>query len=138
MATQLKYKIIKNRRQYNNYCKALQELLTKNRKSDNDEVELLTFLIEKFDEQQYALPEIDPIQLLKSLMADHKLRAKDLVEILNLSKGTVSKLLNYQKGLSKETIRKLASHFRLNQEAFNRPYELKSVVIGIRSSTHEH
>lgn len=52
------------------------------------------------------------------------LKAKDVGEILDLSKGTVSKILNYHKGLSKETIRKLSAHFELSQEAFNRPYDL--------------
>ncbi len=50
------------------------------------------------------------------------------MEILGLSKGTVSKILNYQKGFSKETIRKLATHFKLYQEAFNRPYPLVNKV----------
>ncbi len=62
-------------------------------------------------------------------MEEHKMKAKDLVEVLNLSKGTVSKILNYQTGLSKETIRKLSERFKLNQEAFNRPYRLKDPII---------
>ena len=128
METKLKYKLIKSRRQYNTYCKNLEELIIKNRKADEDEIELLTLLIEKYDEEQYQLPEFDPIELLKSLMSDHKLKAKDLTEILGLTKGTVSKILNYQKGLSKETIRKLSEHFKLNQEAFNRPYRLKDPI----------
>jgi HTH-type transcriptional regulator/antitoxin HigA len=125
MKANLKYRIIKSEKQYTNYCKELESLLIKNRKSDQDEIELLTLLIEKFDEEQYQLPDIDPIQLLKYLMSDHNLIAKDLCQILELSKGTVSKILNYQKGLSKETIRRLSSYFKLNQDAFNRPYKLK-------------
>jgi len=61
-------------------------------------------------------------------MSEHKMKAKDLVEILDLSKGTISKILNYQTGLSKETIRNLSNRFKLNQEAFNRPYKLKSPI----------
>ena len=38
--------------------------------------------------------------------------------------GTVSKILNYHKGLSKETIRKLVDFFKVSQETFNRLYEL--------------
>ena len=128
METKLKYKVIKSRRQYNFYCKSLEELLSKNRKSDEDEVDLLTLLIEKYDEEQYQLPEFDPIQLLKSIMSDHNMKAKDLTEILGLTKGTVSKILNYQKGLSKDTIRKLSEHLKLSQEAFNRPYKLKDPI----------
>lgn len=128
MQVKLKYKVIKTRRQYNKYCKLLEALLLKNRKLDQDEIELLTLLIEKYDDEQYTLPELNPIQLLKSLMEDHNLKAKNLTEILGLTKGTISKILNYQKGLSKETIRKLSEHFKMNQEAFNRPYKLKSPI----------
>jgi len=128
MQSKLKYKIIKSRRQYNSYCKTLEELLFKSKKADEDEIELLTLLIEKYDDEQYQLPEFDSIEILKSLMSDHKLKAKDLTEILGLTKGTVSKILNYQKGLSKETIRKLSEHFKMSQEAFNRPYKLNDPV----------
>ncbi len=61
-------------------------------------------------------------------MEGNNLKATDLNKILSLSKGTVSKILNYQKGLSKETIRKLSKHFHVSQEAFNRPYKLKNEV----------
>ena len=125
MKANLKYRIIKSEKQYMSYCNELEILLSNNKKSDQDEIELLTLLIEKYDEEHYQLPEIDPIQLLKHLMNDHNLIAKDLCGILELSKGTVSKILNYKKGLSKETIRKLSSYFKLKQSAFNRPYMLK-------------
>ncbi len=124
----MKYKIIKTEHQYDKYCKVLEDLVFKNRKKDKDEIELLTLLIEKYDDENYPTPQLDPIELLKSLMDEHKMKAKDLVEILNLSKGTVSKILNYQTGLSKETIRKLSERFKLNQEAFNRPYRLKDPI----------
>ena len=124
----LKYKIVKTERQYDKYCKILEELVFKNLKKNEDEIELLTLLIEKYDEENYQTPELDPIALLKSLMTEHKMKAKDLVEILELSKGTISKILNYQTGLSKGTIRKLSNRFKLNQEAFNRPYKLKSPI----------
>ena len=61
-------------------------------------------------------------------MDEHQIRAVELTEILDLSKGTVSKILNYQKGFSKETIRKLSQHFKMRQEAFNRPYPLVGQV----------
>ena len=124
----MKYKIIKSERQYDKYCKILEELVFKNRKKDEDEIELLTLLIEKYDEDHYQTPELDPIELLKSLMDEHKMKAKDLVQILNLTKGTVSKILNYQTGLSKDTIRKLSDRFKMNQKAFNRPYRLKNPI----------
>ena len=128
MKAVLKYKIIKSKRQYNRYCQELEAFLLKDRKADQDEIELLGWLIEKYDEEHYKVPEMDPIQLLKSLMTDHHLKAKDITQILGLTKGTVSKILNYHKGLSKETIRTLAEYFSLNQEAFNRPYKLRDPI----------
>ncbi len=125
MPTELKYSIIKSEGQYNKYCDLLEEMVFNDSGSNEDEIELLTLLIEKWDKEHYDVPTADPIQLLKSLMEDHKLKAKDLAVILSLSKGTVSKILNYQTGLSKGTIRILSSHFKLRQEAFNRPYKLK-------------
>lgn len=61
-------------------------------------------------------------------MADHAIKAKDLVELLHISKGYVSDILNYKKSLSKDIIRKLAGHFKMSQEAFNRPYKLAAPV----------
>ncbi len=124
----LKYTIIKNKKQYNKYCNILENLLIQRKKSLNDEIELLTLLIEKWDNEHNSFNDIDPIELIKSLLEENNLKSKDLAEILELSKGTISKILNYQKGLSKETIRKLAKHFNLSQEAFNRPYKLKEQI----------
>ncbi|WP_235295438.1 helix-turn-helix domain-containing protein [Portibacter lacus] len=125
MSTELKYSIIKTEDQYYKYCDVLEELVFNENVSNEDEIELLTLLIEKWDKENYEAPTSDPIQILKSLMKDHQLKAKDLAEILKLSKGTVSKILNYQTGLSKGTIRILSNYFKLRQEAFNRPYKLK-------------
>jgi|ERR1017187_3091036 HTH-type transcriptional regulator/antitoxin HigA len=124
---ELKYKVIKNKTQYNEYCNALEELVFSSSKDRNtkDEIALLTLLIEKWDAEHTTFDEVDPIRLLHSLMADHQIKAKDLVYLLEVSKGYISDILNYKKGLSKDVIRKLAGHFKVSQEAFNRPYKLK-------------
>jgi len=93
-------------------------------KANKDEIALLTLLIEKYDEEHTIFELADPIALLRSLMKDHKMKSVDLANLLDVSEGLVSDILNYKKGLSKETIRKLSERFKLNQEAFNRPYEL--------------
>jgi HTH-type transcriptional regulator / antitoxin HigA len=122
----LKYKVIKSKSQYKEYSKMLEELVTADFKSKEmkDEIELLTLLIEKWDEENNSFDDVDPITLLHSLMEERGLKAKDLVEILDVSKGLVSDILNYKKGLSKDIIRSLSEYFKVSQEAFNRPYEL--------------
>jgi len=118
----LKYTIIKNETQYKKYCAILEDLL-QNEKAQ-DEIDLLSLLIEKWESNHYIYKNQDPVTLIKELMTAHNLKANDLANILDLTKGTVSKILNYKKGLSKETIRKLAMHFKVSQEMFNRPYKI--------------
>lgn len=122
----LKYKVITSKSQYKEYCSVLEQLVFSGAKDRNtkDEIALLTLLIEKWDAKHLSATELDPIQLLQSFIKDHNLKAKDLVEILDISKGYVSDILHYKKGLSKEVIRKLADYFKVSQEAFNRPYAL--------------
>ncbi|MDB5210090.1 MAG: transcriptional regulator [Sediminibacterium sp.] len=123
----LKYKVITSDRQYDKYCKALEELAftSPKTKSAKEEIALLTLLIEKYDEQHNTFKLADPVMLLKSLLKDHKMKAVDLAKLLHVSEGLVSDILNYKKGLSKETIRILADRFKMSQEAFNRPYDLQ-------------
>lgn len=119
----LKYKIIKSEEQYKEYCSKLEALLDNN-SNEQDDIELLTFLMEKWDQENNSFEDVNPVELLKSLMEEHKLKSKDLVDILGVSKGLISDILNYKKGLSKEIIRKLAKFFNVSQEAFNRAYKL--------------
>lgn len=122
----LKYKVIKSKSQYKEYTNILEELVFADFKTREmkDEIDLLTLLIEKWDDEHNSFEDVDPITLLHSLMDGSSLKAKDLVEILGVSKGLVSDILNYKKGLSKENIRTLAGYFKVSQEAFNRPYKL--------------
>ena len=87
---------------------------------------MLTFLIELYDKQNNDYEDKDPVSVLKYLMSEHKLKAIKLAEILGIGKGLMSEILNYKKGISKEVIRGLSSYFKVEQELFNRPYELKN------------
>src|SRR5688500_9399452 len=115
----LKYKVIKSNSQYKEYAKILEALVSDNFKNRamKDEIELLTLLIEKWDDENNSFDDVDPITLLRSLMEERDLKAKDLVDVLGVSKGLVSDILNYKKGLSKEIIRGLSDYFKVSQEA---------------------
>ena len=78
-----------------------------------DEIEMLDLLIEKWDEEHNTFDELDPVELLKGLMEENQLKSKDMVEIF---------------GIPKSSIRKLSAHFKMYQEAFNRPYPLVNKV----------
>lgn len=122
----LQYKIIKTESQYNKYCDMLEALVDSGRKAKaiQEEIELLTLLIEKYDAEHSFLNNADPIELLKGLLKEHKMKAIDLAKLLHVSEGLVSDILHYKKGLSKETIRVLSEKFKVSHEVFNRPYQL--------------
>ena len=120
----LKYKVIKDKTQYKEYCDILAGL--KERKPDKkkakEHIDLLTLLTQTWESRQQAFAGEDPVAVLRGCMEAHSLKSKDLVGLLGVSKGLVSDMLNYKKGFSKEIIRTLSTHFKISQEAFNRPY----------------
>jgi HTH-type transcriptional regulator / antitoxin HigA len=125
----LQFTVIKSDRQYKKYCDRLEVLLKEKAASKiiEDEIELLTLLIETYEDAQIPKIDLDPVQLLKGLLKEHKLKAVDLATLLNVSEGLVSDMLKYKKGFSKETVRVLADRFKMRQEAFNRPYSLVKI-----------
>lgn len=123
----LPYTIIKSKEQYYKYCNILEALVESNKKTKaiQDEIELLELLIDTYDNQHNTFKDLDPIELIKYLMQEHKMKAVDLAKLLNVSEGLVSDMLKYKKGLSKESIRILSQKFKISQEALNKPYALK-------------
>ena len=124
--SELKYKVISDEVQYYEYCDILEKLVFSDEpEKRQDEIDLLTLLIENWDKNNNGIPELDPIELIKSLMEDHDLKQTDLVEIAGVGKSTISEILNYKKRMSKNVIRNLANHFKIQQEALNKPYRLE-------------
>ncbi|MFM1933951.1 MAG: hypothetical protein RL360_831 [Bacteroidota bacterium] len=120
----MKYRVIDSDTQYENYCDVLENLVFSSPITPEiqDEINLLTLLIETYDKQKNHFRNLDPVQLLKSLLAENKMKAADLARKLQVSEGLVSDILKYKKGMSKKTIRAVAELFKMQQEAFNRPY----------------
>jgi HTH-type transcriptional regulator/antitoxin HigA len=122
MITPIKYRVIDSDTLYENYCDVLEKLVFSSPITPEiqDEINLLTLLIETYDKQKSHFRNLDPVQLLKSLMAEHHLKAVDLARKLQVSEGLISDILKYKKGMSKKTIRAIAELFKMQQEAFNR------------------
>ena len=133
----IQYKVIKTDAQYNKYCNRLEILVDSRKKTKaiKEEIELLSLLIEKYDEQHNSFEDANPVEILKHLMKEHKMKSVELAKLLTVSEGLISDILNYKKGISKEIIRKLSIHFKVSQEAFNRHYILKNVdVVTMKSN----
>jgi len=124
--TELRYKVIKTKEQYFDYCSLLEEFVMSDDSSKEDDIELLHALIDKWDEEHNPFGALDPVELLKSLMAENSIKQIELAEKIGVTKGYISEILSYKKGFSTGVVRKLAELFAVRQEAFNKPYALKS------------
>tara|TARA_R110002124_G_C8970138_1_gene514979 strand:+ start:933 stop:1439 length:507 start_codon:yes stop_codon:yes gene_type:complete len=124
--SKLTYRVIKSDEQYFEYAERAEELIEAGLKSQDaiNEYELLYLLISDWDKKHNFSIDLDPIQLIKSLMDDHNLNQTDMVEITGVGKSTVSEILNYKKRMSKSVIRNIASYFKIQQEVLNKKYRL--------------
>src|ERR1700759_2583150 len=114
----LQYKVIKTITQYKEYCNLLEEMVAVKKKTrqHQETIELLTLLIEKWDEEHNTFSDADPVELLDYLMKENKLKAINLAKELGVSKSLISDILNYRRGFSRDIIRKLATRFKVSQE----------------------
>lgn len=86
---------------------------------------LLIHLISEFENKQWDLPEVDPIELIKIRMDDFGYKPVDLAKEYG-DKGTVSKVLNYKQALSITMIRKFSRLLSIPVEALIKEYKLKN------------
>ena len=84
---------------------------------ERDLADLLTLLIENFEEQHYALPKSSPLGVIEFLIDQHGLRQKDLVDVFG-SASIVSEVLSGKRDLNKEHIRRLSERFHVSPELF--------------------
>lgn len=92
--------------------------------AEHKEKLLLVHLISEYENTQWDLPEVDPVELIKIRMEDFGYKPADLAKEYG-DKGTVSKVLNYKQALSLTMIRKFSQLLRIPVEALIKEYELK-------------
>ena len=79
---------------------------------------LLVKLIEDFEDKAYPTGDFStPRAVLQSLMEDHNLKQKDLLDIF-VSSGTISEILAGKRQISKTQAKLLGEKFRVSAELF--------------------
>ncbi len=86
----------------------------------SDELEVLVLLIDKYEENAWAIDEPDPIEAIKVRMEQMHLKQKDLVPYIG-NKSKVSEVLNRKIGLSLSMIYNLAKGLHLPLEVLVQP-----------------
>ena len=88
--------------------------------AEDDLLELLVQLIERFEEEHYAFPpemQGTPLDMLLFLMESNYLKQADLVGVIG-SKGVVSEVVNGKRGISKKMAIALADRFKVDAGLF--------------------
>jgi HTH-type transcriptional regulator / antitoxin HigA len=79
--------------------------------------ELLTVLINDYEERRYPITKSSPQQVLKHLMEVRNLTQKDVWKIFG-SKGITSEVFHGKRSISKTQAKKLAQFFHVSAELF--------------------
>ncbi len=79
--------------------------------------ELLTLLIEDFEDKHYALKASSPLEVLVELMNANGLKQKDLLDVFG-TPSIVSEILHGKRQLTTEHIRRLSHRFHVSPEVF--------------------
>ncbi len=90
-----------------------------------DRLEVLTTLVEAYEDKHFAIPAPDPIEAIQYFMESRDLSRRDLEPYLG-SRARVSEILNRKRPLSLEMIRELNKGLGIPAEVLIRPYRLRT------------
>jgi HTH-type transcriptional regulator/antitoxin HigA len=101
------------------YIQQLEELSSRANLSSAEEklIELLTVLVEEYENKYHAVSNAGPLDILRHLMEVHDLRQKDLIDVFG-AESTVSDVLNGKRDITKEQIRRLSNRFHISPAVF--------------------
>lgn len=120
-------KPIKNEKNYQDTLNLIDKLMdAKPNTSKMDELEVLTTLVEAYEEKHYKIDAPDPIEAIKFRMEQEGLKQKDLVAIVG-SKSRVSEVLNKKRKLTIEMIRSLHKELHIPVESLFLDYKINCV-----------
>ena len=90
---------------------------------EGDEAEILSLLIENYEDQYYPIDAPDPIEAIKIRMEEMEIKQKDLVGIIG-GKSRVSEILNKKKRLTVDMIRNLEKMLHISASILVNNYQL--------------
>ena len=80
-------------------------------------LDLISDLVEKYEDEHYPFPEVPPNEILKFLMEERELKQSDLFHVFG-SSGITSEVVNGKRSISKAQAKKLAEFFKVSVELF--------------------
>ena len=118
-------KLIKNKSDYEKALKRLEIIFdAKPNSKEGDEAEVLSLLIENYENTHYPIEAPDPIEAIKIRMEELNLKQKDLVGMMG-NKSRVSEILNRKKRLTIDMIRELELKLHISASVLVGDYQLE-------------
>jgi HTH-type transcriptional regulator / antitoxin HigA len=100
---------------------------------EEDLLDILTTLVEAYEEKQYPMDRPDPVEAIKFRMDQESLTRSDLEPILG-TRARVAEVLNHRRPLSISMIRRLHDRLRIPAEVLIRETRPKRRVAGKKLS----
>ncbi len=94
---------------------------------EGDRLEVLTTLVEAYEDKHYSIPMPDPVAAIEYHMESRGLSRRDLEPYLG-SRARVSEILNRRRPLSMEMIRRLHAGLGIPAEVLIQPYEYEKAA----------
>ena len=113
-------KVIRTEKENEAYTEVLYDLDRRSKSltaAEKELADLLTLLIEDFEEKRYGLPRAKPLDVLRFLMEQHNLLQKDLADVFG-TRSIVSEVLSGKRELNKDHIERLSARFHVSPEVF--------------------
>ena len=115
-------KPVKTKKDYQNALNRLELIFdAKLDTKDGDELEILSLLVEKYEDENYPIDFPDPIEAIKFRMEQLGIKQKDLVKVIGF-KSRVSEVLNKKRKLTLGMIRKFNKTFNIPTDVLIRDY----------------
>lgn len=93
--------------------------------AEADRFDILTDLIDAFENREYPVEALDPIETLKVFMDIKQRRQSDLAELVG-GKSRASEIMNRKRPLTLHMIQKINSSWKIPAAALIAPYHLES------------
>ena len=121
-------KPIKTEKDYQESFKRLDIIFdAKKGTSEGDELEILSILIEKYENEKFPIGFPDPIEAIKFRMEQMGYNQNDLAKVVGL-KSRASEILNKKRKLTLEMIRQLHYNLKIPAEVLIQAYKSKSLA----------
>lgn len=113
---------IRNEQDYQNALDRLEKVFNaKMGTTEGDELEILSILIDSYENEHFPIGMPDPIEAIKFRMEQMGMKQKDLAEIVGF-KSRVSEILNKKRKLTLAMIRKLHTTLHIPTEVLVQEY----------------